>query len=397
DPARVVAVKAALADTRARWEQLETTLQARYGALAARPSVDPLRSPRLLLPNGDDVLLDFVVSPERTIVFVFSRRGEELSIARHIIAAGEDALARDVDRFLNRLGSGSFDYDDDARRLHRLLLAPAAAQLRGAKRIGIVADGPLWRLPFQVLQGSDGEPLAASHTIFYAPSLESLLRPPAETVERPAVLAIGNPRFGGEAAALMRARTRETLGDLPDAGVEARTIARMYDDAQLLTGAEATESALKEHAGEFDVLHIAAHAVTDDAQPLYSAIMLAPDPSREGEDGILEAREITRLPLRARLAVISACSTAQGKVRPGEGIIGLSWAFLVAGCPTIVASQWRVPSASTARLMIEFHRELSRGVAPPEALQRAQMTMMSDRRYRHPFHWAAFVVVGAGR
>ena len=180
--------------------------------------------------------------------------------------------------------------------------------------------------------------------------------------------------------------------------MEARQVAALYDRkrSRVLIGPQATEHAVKERAAEYDILHLAAHAVTDDSQPLYSSIVLARQD--DGEDGLLEGREITQLALRARLTVLSACSTAQGRVRPGEGLIGLSWAFLVAGCPTIITTQWRVPSASTSKLMVDFHRQLARGeISVAEALRRAQMRLMKDRRYRHPFYWSGFVVVGAGR
>lgn len=400
DEQRAAAVRTALADVRARWEQLETTLSARYLPRRVRAAADPLRAPEALVPAPADVLLDFVVARSQTTLFVISRGSGGLEIESHAIAAGHAEMRRHVDRFLGRLAAGSFDYENEARRLYRLLIAPAAETLKGKTNIGIIADGPLWRMPFQALQGSDGKALAARYAVFYAPSLASLLRRAPAPAARPAVLAIGNPRFSDDAAAQMRAKTREALGDLPDAAVEAREIVRLYDRGQsrLLTGREATEAAVKDAAGEYDVLHIAAHAVTDDTQPLYSAIVLAGDGARDAEDGILEAREITRLGLRARLAVISACSTAQGHVRPGEGLIGLSWAFLVAGSPTVIASQWRVPSESTSRLMIAMHRELARGEASPAAaLRRAQLTVMQEPRYRHPLHWAGFVAVGAAR
>jgi CHAT domain-containing protein len=396
DPERAERVKAALKETRSRWELLETTLRARHRVQQPKEVIDPLQSPQLLLPSGDDVILDYVVSPAHTTLFVLTR-GERLHIDTHRIDIGEAELNRRVERFLGRLGSRNFDYRGDARELYRLLVEPAAKALANRKTVAIAGDGPLWRLPFQALEDSDGKPLVARFTLFYAPSLTSLLRVPEPPSKR-TVLAIGNPQFSDDVAATLRSRTRAELGDLPDAAVEARQIAALYgrSSSRLLTGREATERAMKEQAAQFDVLHIAAHAIADDDRPLYSGIVLARDSA--AEDGLLEGREITRLDLRARLAVLSACSTAQGSVRPGEGLIGLSWAFLVAGCPTIVATQWRVPSESTARLMIEFHRELARGgTSSAVALRRAQMKVMKDPQYRHPFYWSAFVVVGAGR
>lgn len=393
------ALRSELAAARARWEQNESLLYARAGIKRAPKITDPLQSPAVLIPTAGDVILNFMVSEKQTTLFVLSRDGEEVRIETHVIAVGTARLKRDVERFLGRLASLNFDYEDDARSLYRLLIAPAENALRGKSAVAIVADGPLWKLPFQVLADRDGRPLVARFAMFYAPSLTSLTRAAsASDADRPsAVLAIGNPRVGTDTAATVRAQMRATLGDLPDAAVEAREVAALYDRSRsrVLTGTEATEQAMKERAAEYDILHLAAHAVTDDSQPLYSSIVLARQDDRE--DGLLEGREITQLALRARLTVLSACSTAQGRVRPGEGLIGLSWAFLVAGCPTIVATQWRVPSVSTSKLMIDFHRQLARGdISVAEALRRAQMRLMKDRRYRHPFYWSGFVVVGAG-
>jgi CHAT domain-containing protein len=401
DASTSAVTKSALADARARWEQLQTTLYVRHGLRRAPAVVDPLVIPEVLLPTPEDVILDFVVTDRQTILFVLSRpRGGEMTIDVHTIAVGTVALRADVDHFLNRLASANFDYEDDARRLYRLLIGPAEKRLQGKTVVAIVADGPLWRLPFQALQGDDGKPLLTRFVLFSAPSLLSLSRADGHREAQPSILAIGNPRVSAGVTAAVQSRTRAALGDLPEAAVEARAVAALYDRAHalVLTGNQATEQAVKESAPRYDILHVAAHAITDDRQPLYSSILLASGQESAGEDGLLEGREITRLALNARLTVLSACSTAQGYVRPGEGLIGLSWAFLVAGCPAIVASQWRVPSVSTSKLMVDFHRELARGNRTvAEALRLAQLRMMKNPRYRHPFYWSAFVVIGAGR
>ncbi|HEY8132770.1 MAG TPA: CHAT domain-containing protein [Thermoanaerobaculia bacterium] len=116
---------------------------------------------------------------------------------------------------------------------------------------------------------------------------------------------------------------------------------------------------------------------------------------------MLEAREIMRLDLAADLAVLSACETGRGRVGAGEGLIGVSWAFFVAGCPTTVVSQWKVSSASTTELMIEFHRLLrtagQENRTRAETLRRAALKVRANRAYRHPFYWAAFVLIGDGQ
>ena len=154
--------------------------------------------------------------------------------------------------------------------------------------------------------------------------------------------------------------------------------------------------------GNFRTLHFATHGILDSNSPMYSHIVLSTD-EKSSDDGLLEAWEIMGMDLTADLAVLSACETARGRTGVGEGVIGMSWAFFVAGCPTTVVSQWKVDSASTSELMIEFHRNLvskTPGPQPPwkkaDALRKAMLTLMRNSKYKDPYYWAGFVVIGAG-
>jgi CHAT domain-containing protein len=106
---------------------------------------------------------------------------------------------------------------------------------------------------------------------------------------------------------------------------------------------------------------------------------------------------MAELNLNAELVVLSACNTARGEERSGEGVIGLSWALLVAGCPTQVVSQWSVDDASTARLMADFYRRQRGGAGKAEALRAAGAKLRSAKQYRHPYYWAPFILMGDGR
>lgn len=150
------------------------------------------------------------------------------------------------------------------------------------------------------------------------------------------------------------------------------------------------------------VLHFATHGVLDDRNPLYSYIVFA-SPNDSSEDGLLEAWELMKMDLKAELAVLSACDTARGRIANGEGMIGMTWAVFVAGVPTTVASQWQVPSESTTKLMLAFHKNVvsggsgTRKLSKAEAWRQAVLVMMHDPRYRmKPYYWAGFVVVGDG-
>jgi CHAT domain-containing protein len=142
------------------------------------------------------------------------------------------------------------------------------------------------------------------------------------------------------------------------------------------------------------VLHFATHGVVNNASPLYSYLVLAKDNLPNGEDGLLEAWELMQLDLQADLAVLSACETGPGRIRPGEGVIGLSWALFVAGVPTTVVSQWKVESSSTAQLMHTFYQDWKAGQSPARAMQSAARQLLYNDRYSHPFSWAPFIAIG---
>ncbi len=345
-----------------------------------------------LLPR-DAAIIEYVVDEDATALVVIERQGKPRVFPIAIGAIGvETRVGQLIDSFAQR----DLGYRREARRAYDLLLAPAAAALRGKKALWIVPDHSLWRLPFQALIDRNGHYVADKMSVFYAPSLSLLTWQaghPRGKRAAESLLAVGNPQLSESTTHVARAIHRDaSLGPLPDAETEARTIAAMYEPgADVEVGAEATETRFKHEAGRYRVLHLATHATFDNDDPMYSSLVLAQSAS---DDGLLEAREIARLKLAADLAILSSCESGRGKLS-GEGVIGMSWALLVAGCPTAVVTQWDVASASTSALMIEFHRQLRKGHAPPEALRRAEITLMRDPHYAHPYYWAPFSVVGA--
>jgi len=103
--------------------------------------------------------------------------------------------------------------------------------------------------------------------------------------------------------------------------------------------------------------------------------------------------------LQADLTVLSPCETANGRISPGEGVMGMSWAFFVAGTRSILVSQWKVNSWSTSTLMLNFYKGLeskqsSSKLIKAIALRDASIKLLKDPRYRHPFDWSSFVLVG---
>ena len=367
-------------------------------------------------------------------------------------------LERRVQEFRQMLAVNDRRFRASARALYDLLLKPAQAQLQSKTTLCIVPDGGLWELPFQALQPKENRYLIEDCALFYAPSLTALREmrkrsngameywtngnkqhsntPTLQHSNTPTLLAFGNPSLGKATVERVQLVHRdEKLEPLPEAEREVETLSRLYGTAQskICVGADASEAQVKSEAGQYHILHFATHGILNDRSPMYSHLMLAQsasqrvnesmsqrvngstkkntdslthfDPLGQAEDGLLEAWEIMNLDLKAQLVVLSACQTARGRVGAGEGVIGLTWAVFVAGCPTTVVSQWKVPSRSTTELMLEFHRQLRRKmdeaestIRTAEALRLAMLKMLRRKDdYRQPFHWAGFVVMGDGR
>jgi CHAT domain-containing protein len=170
--------------------------------------------------------------------------------------------------------------------------------------------------------------------------------------------------------------------------------------SKVFIGREASEKTFKALAPTYSVIHLATHGILDNRQPLYSHLLLTKTDGDPENDGLLEAREIMNMKLNADLAVLSACETANGRISPGEGVMGTSWAFFVAGTHSMLVSQWKVNSASTSQLMVNFYQALEskqNGQSGKKArsLQEATLRLMKDDRYRHPFYWAGFVLIGS--
>ena len=161
------------------------------------------------------------------------------------------------------------------------------------------------------------------------------------------------------------------------------------------TGNIATETAFKEQAGDYSVIHLAMHALVDDRNPMYSKLIF----SQEGDslnDGFLNTYELYNMNLNAELAVLSACNTGSGKLVRGEGIMSLARGFAYAGCPSVVMSHWQVDDEATAQLMEYFYEGLSEGLSKSTALRQAQLKFLetAEPRQAHPFYWSSFVMIG---
>jgi CHAT domain-containing protein len=179
---------------------------------------------------------------------------------------------------------------------------------------------------------------------------------------------------------------------LPQAGKEVALLENYFSSSQrvALTGANATATHfLSSEPEKFSYLHFATHGTASRTRPLESAVIL----SREGDSFKLYARDVVKHPLTAYLVTISACNGAGTKSYAGEGLVGLSWAFLRAGAHNVIAGLWEVSNASTPQLMDELYKGIHAGQDPATALRNAKLTLVhSSGNYRKPFYWAPFLL-----
>ena len=348
------------------------------------------------LPDDSTALLEYVTGRgDPTTLLVVTRRG-----ARGYVLPSEDSLAQPIARFAALLES-----DEDPRglglTLGSALLHPAIADLDAKiRRLVVVSDGPLHRLPFDALVLADERFVAERFTVVGAPSATVAMRL-WERRDAPvpaSVAVLADPRFAGEtnaaagSADVFRSALagRAGLPRLPGSGREARAIARYTDSAIVRRRDGASEAWLKSAPlATYGVVHFATHALVDEASVANTALALAPT---EHEDGFIRAGELAALPFRAELVVLSACRTAGGVVVRGEGVQGLASPFIAAGARAVAATWWPIGDEATVRLIDDFYRAMADGAPAADALRTAKLAALA--RGAPAREWAAFTIVG---
>ncbi len=308
-----------------------------------------------------------------------------------------------------RIEKGMPQLRRQASTLFALLFGGLAGKIEPGERLVIVPDGLLHYLPFEALVHNERF-MVEDHEISYEPSASMLGiwgdddRAHHDTQRE--LFAVGDPVYDWRAAngaadlsplarQMLKARGLN-LEALPRTRDEVRDIAALFPAGQstVLLGKESTEEAVnREPLSRYRRLHFAAHSLVNEAAPLRSAVILTPGSSAQ-DDGMLEVSEIARLKLDSDLVVVSACQTGRGQLLSGEGIVGISRAFLEAGSRAVVVSLWNVNDMATSRLMKDFYRQLTSGKSNAAALREAKLQMLKGKYTVHPYYWATFVMVG---
>jgi len=289
---------------------------------------------------------------------------------RQAILDGHDVLAGD---------------HSGGEQLYAMLVAPARDLIPGNSRVILLPAESLSGVNFETLIAPDPGPhfWIEDVTLSTASSL--------------AMLSNANRRaFRQERSLLLVGNPEPANPDFPrllQAPAEMQRISGHFPQAkrEVLEGSKATPAAyLASNSDRFAYLHFVTHGIASNTQPLESAVIL----SREGDSYKLYARDIVKHPLTAELVTISACNGAGTRVYAGEGLVGLSWAFLRAGARHVIASLWEVSdSSSTPQLMDELYQGLDRGEDPATALRKAKLSMLKSNAhtvFAKPFYWAPF-------
>jgi CHAT domain-containing protein len=353
-------------------------------------------------------LIQYVIGEKNLMIWLVTR--DRLVTADANVSA--DDLRTKVTAYLDGLRKrGDIEgLNGQAAELYQWLIAPIGRELDPNRELCIVPDGLLQNLPFaSLVSPATKRYLVDDFSLVTNPSASVFARTLELSCDKQAsgsgsFLGLANPRFDQQRF--------PKLHPLPSSDEELERIQSFYSDRRILSSGQATESALVNQIGNYEIVHLATHALSDKQSSLLSAIVLADEDNRPageaGEqnpgkvafDGALRAHEIYRLkPERTRLVLLSSCNSGLGDQTRNEAMGGLAQAFLAAGVPTVIASLWEVDDESTAALMEKLHAtHRMKNLAFGQSLRQAQISYLQSApmRRRHPYFWASFIVTGNG-
>ncbi|GJH18435.1 CHAT domain-containing protein [Caballeronia novacaledonica] len=341
----------------------------------AAPSLKEVRG--ALQPN--EAIVEFHLLTREMIVWVVRQdglQGKTLPITRR-------DMTEAVSDFRNAIVRGRPQALTYGAKLDALLIKPL--NLRPGERLIIVPNGALHYLPFQALVNESGF-LIQRHPIAIEPSA-SIAVQLLHRQQRVAgdLVAFGNPRI-------------TPIYDLPGAEDEVLGIAPLFTKSKTFVEVQATRKAFIDNAPNSRILHVATHTQADTIDPLHSRMLFAPLSQPADGPDVLLARDIFNLKFGSvALVTLSACDTGLGSIDRGDEIMGFTRAFFYAGVSAMMVSMWPVADESTVILMRTFYGALASGQEAIDAVRSAQLAVLANHRFAHPFYWAPFDLIGGWR
>jgi len=396
------------------------TSNLRYAELKYPQPVTVEQVQQEILKEGE-VLVEYLQGEEEIYAFVLSKT----EFSTYTLKINRKELGDKLLELLIPIHRGfRNEWDNNlAYQLYHSIFQPLeqaiteASQEEEVKSLIIVPDEDLYYLPFEILTTKDGETLEYlidRYPITYAPST-SILKPEILHAHQPEqyaqdLLALA-PFGSGETKTTKRSvksTENQLLSDILRSGIEdvqplpysteeVQNISNLYPQSVFRIGTDATKAYLQDHAKGNRYLHLSTHGYWDYEHAMYSGLLFS--------DGMLQTYEIFNMDIDAELTVLSACQTGLGELKAGEGLVGLTRAFMYAGSPSVLVSLWSVSDPSTAAFMKRFYRNLNKGKTKAEALRETKIWMKEKSyhtdehgnviKHDHPFYWAPFILVGA--
>ncbi|HET9711812.1 MAG TPA: CHAT domain-containing protein, partial [Pyrinomonadaceae bacterium] len=410
------------------YEEIQTKIRQtspRYAALT-QPVPLTLKEIQSQLLDENTILLEYNLGEDKSFLWAVapgSLKSFELPKRSEVEAASRRVY--DLLTTSNRSSETAENYPHAIAALSRMLLGPAASELKN-KRLLIVAEGVLQYVPFAALAEPDegGAPLMVKHEIVTLPSASVLGVLRHETKERmpaPKGIAVfadpvfesNDARFSAktpETNLLVATEGGEVTRSANESGLmnfprlhfsreEAKQILKFAPRNQSLAAldfAANRDTATSSDLQDYRIVHFATHGIINSRHAELSGIVLSlVDQKGKPQNGFLRLYDVYNMNLKADLVVLSACQTALGRDIKGEGLIGLTRAFMYGGATRVVASLWQVDDRGTAVFMSRFYEGLlSKGMSAPAALRNAQVSMWQDKRWQNPRYWAAFTIQG---
>lgn len=315
--------------------------------------------------------------PKELLAWVITRHGDQLLR----LALTADDAQRLAATYFWRLTAGT-ELDAISREVFGVVLSPILEHVRPGHSVIIIADKPFVGIPWSALiDPASGKPAVTRWSITVSPSASLAVS------SRAAASALAGPR----ALVVSAADVQSGLPLLSGARDEARQIAGLYADSELLEGNNATAGNVLGRMPSSDIIHVSAHAISNAAYPLLSRLVLAAEPTDLDGLSVRELLQGDRLS-PGTLVVLAACRTLGATAIRGEGAIGIAWGFLAAGASTVIATLWDVDDAAVAPVFVDFHRRLNAGTPPAEALRAAQLAALG--RGESERTWGSLQLVG---
>jgi CHAT domain-containing protein/Tfp pilus assembly protein PilF len=364
-------------------DALSVAERGRSRTLAGARMLHPIGRPlslhliqRNLALQKHEVVLAYWISPKQSYLWLISA-----TQFKTFTLAPEMDIVREIEAYDRTTADQSEDQTPLGQNLFKMLVAPAEKFIPKGARVIIVPHRRLYKLNFETLITDGDKPhFWIEDVCIQNASFLAALEQPSKRggAYKKRLLLMGDPV----------AATEEFPG-LAHAAQEMKTVASRFNQSaeSIYSKENATPEAYdSSNPGQYRFLHFVTHGTANDLNPLESAIILSP-----GKDGFkLYARDIIKTRIHPELVTISSCYGAGTRQYSGEGLVGLSWAFLRAGAHNVIGAMWETDDQANVKLMETFYGEMKKKDDPAAALRTAKLALLhSDSFWKRPFYWGA--------